>query len=53
MNIDDLPECFVKKILVDSYMEQEKKKEVVDFDEYKKLRKQQTIIRNQCVNYKK
>ena len=51
--LDGLPECFVKKILVDSFMEQERKKEIVDFEEYKKLRKQQTLIRNQCANYKK
>ena len=51
--LDDLPEIFQKKILIDSLVDQEKRKEVVDMYEYNKLRKQQKQIAQQCESYKK
>lgn len=50
--LDNLPEIFQKKILIDSLVEQEKRKEVVDMYEFVKLRKQQKQITRQCENYK-
>lgn len=50
--LDNLPEIFQKKILIDSLVEQEKRKEVVDMYEFNKLRKQQKQITQQCENYK-
>ena len=50
--LDNLPEVFQKKILIDSLVDQEKRKEVVDMYEFNKLRKQQKQITQQCENYK-
>lgn len=50
--LDNLPEIFQKKILIDSLVEQEKRKEVIDMYEFVKLRKQQKQITQQCENYK-
>ena len=50
--LDNLPEIFQKKILIDSLVDQEKRKEVVDMYEFNKLRKQQKQITQQCENYK-
>ena len=49
----ELPDCYKRKIVVDDFVKQEAKKEVVDFDEYKRLKQQQRQTFNQCANHGK
>jgi hypothetical protein len=49
----ELPDCYKRKILVDDFLKQEGQKDVVDFEEYRKLKKQQKTARTQCENFGK
>jgi hypothetical protein len=49
----ELPNCYKRKVIVDTFVKQEAAKDVVDFDEYKKLKKQQQSVLKQCENFGK
>lgn len=43
-----VPECFQRKVLVDALVKAETEKDVVDFEEYVKLKEQQSLTFYSC-----